>query len=309
MARAARRGRIARIRHMAEYSALRQFAVAGFLMRDFYSDTLMRLLRDGVLSTESTILVTCGGEFDRDTFVRCGFTKVTISNVDSRAHAPDFAPFEWRYEDAEQLTASDESFDFVVAHSGLHHCRSPHRALLEMYRVARRGVIVFEPRAGLITRIGQRLGFGQRYELAAVVANDMRFGGVENSEIPNFVYRWSPADVVQTISSFAPHAQHRFLFFHALRLPLGAVALRSRARHLLLRLLHPIAGIVGSAFPFLANNICFVVLKPSLPADLHPWLRLTDSGVKLNDQWVRSRFKTPDVATAATANGSDTPAR
>ena len=150
-------------------------------MRDFYSDTVMRLVRDGVLSTESTILVTCGGEVDRDTFVRGGFKKVTISNVDSRAHPPDFAPFEWKFEDAERLSAADESFDFVVAHSGLHHCRSPHRALLEMYRVARRGVIVFEPRAGLITRLGQRLGFAQQYELAAVAANDMRYGGVENT--------------------------------------------------------------------------------------------------------------------------------
>ena len=33
----------------------------------------------------------------------------------------------------------DGAFDFVVVHQGLHHCHSPHRGLLEMYRVARRG--------------------------------------------------------------------------------------------------------------------------------------------------------------------------
>jgi ubiquinone/menaquinone biosynthesis C-methylase UbiE len=53
----------------------------------------------------------------------------------------EFAPFSWSFQDAEQLSFEDEAFDYVFVHAGLHHCASPHRALLEMYRVARRGIM------------------------------------------------------------------------------------------------------------------------------------------------------------------------
>ena len=53
-----------------------------------------------------------------------------------------------------------------------HHCHSPHRGLLEMYRVARRGVLAFEPRDTRLVRLGVRLGFGQEYEIAAVAGKN-----------------------------------------------------------------------------------------------------------------------------------------
>src|SRR6266851_8888773 len=58
--------------------------------------------------------------------------------------------------------------------SGAAYCHSPHRGLLEMYRVARRGVLAFEPRDTRLVRLGVRLGFGQEYEIAAVAENGLR---------------------------------------------------------------------------------------------------------------------------------------
>ncbi len=77
-------------------------------------------------------------------------------------------------QDVERLGFTDRAFDFVVVHQGLHHCHSPHRGLLEMYRVARRGVLAFEPRDTRLVRLGVRLGFGQEYEIAAVAENGLR---------------------------------------------------------------------------------------------------------------------------------------
>jgi SAM-dependent methyltransferase len=78
-----------------------------------------------------------------------------------RGRAPvrvaEFAPFLWSFQDAERLTFAENEFDFCIVHSGLHHCYSPHRALLEMYRVARVGLLVFEPRDGALVRLGMRL--------------------------------------------------------------------------------------------------------------------------------------------------------
>src|SRR5688572_24937831 len=125
-------------------------------MRDLYLDVLEELLRQGHLRRDMKILVLCGGPRDRQAFLHCGFNDVTISNLDSRVRGDEFAPFQWSFQDAEKVTFEDDSFDFCVAADGLHHCQSPHRGLLELYRVARRGVIVLEPRDNLLTRIDRK---------------------------------------------------------------------------------------------------------------------------------------------------------
>jgi ubiquinone/menaquinone biosynthesis C-methylase UbiE len=243
-------------------------------MRDFYADTLANLLRRGEISLDDSILVTCGGKVDRDVILSFGFKKVTITNVD-RQFGPDvFAPFSWEFQNAESLTYADSSFDLVISHSGLHHCRSPHRALLEMYRVAGKGVLVFEPRDGFLLRLGVKLGFGQDYELAAVVGNDERCGGVTNSIIPNYVYRWTKREVEKTIRSHAPETRHRLEYFYALRIPTGALSQKTRKLHLHIANIIGLFAGIAAIFPFMANNIAFFIAKPQLPRDLQPWLRI-----------------------------------
>lgn len=150
-------------------------------MDDFYSETLRRLLNDGWMGLDSSVLVVCGAGYDRDVFHGLGFRRVTISNLDSRLASridrSEFAPYPWSLQDVESLGFEDGAFDFVVVHQGLHHCHSPHRGLLEMYRVARVGVLAFEPRDTRLVRLGVKLGFGQEYEIAAVAGNGLRRAG------------------------------------------------------------------------------------------------------------------------------------
>ena len=188
-------------------------------MERFYRDVVEQLIKENVLDPGMTVLVVCGGEIDRTVFQKAGLKNVVISNLDVRLKGNEFAPFEWSFQDAEALTFEDSSFDFCVVHSGLHHCHSPHRALLEMYRVARKGILVFEPYDNFTTRLGVSLNLGQEYEHAAVFYNDCAYGGVKNSIIPNYVYRWTKREIVKTVSTFAPHGKHRFRFIHKLRLP------------------------------------------------------------------------------------------
>src|ERR1700754_1642004 len=188
-------------------------------MNDFYLQTLRELLNDGWLRLDSSVLVVCGGGYDRDIFYTLGFRHVTISNLDSRLTGDEFAPYPWSRQDAENLDFEDGTFDFVVVHQGLHHCRSPHQGLLEMYRLARRGVVAFEPRDTRLVRLGVRLGFGQEYEVAAVAGNGLQFGGGGDSATPNFVYRWTKREIEKTIHTFAPEGRARFRYFSALRVP------------------------------------------------------------------------------------------
>ena len=52
---------------------------------------------------------------------------------------------EYRKENAESLSFDDGSFDFVLCKESYHHFPRPMKALYEMLRVARRGVLMIEP--------------------------------------------------------------------------------------------------------------------------------------------------------------------
>jgi SAM-dependent methyltransferase len=261
-------------------------------MTDFYTDTLRSLLKKGVLSPEMRILILCGGQLDREVLKRCGFRNVLISNLDTRMEGNEFAPFLWSRQDAEQLTFADNEFDFCIVHSGLHHCYSPHRALLEMYRVARVGLLVFEPRDGILVRLGVRVNVGQEYEVAAVFGNDMRFGGVKNSEFPNYVYRWTPNEVRKVIKSCAPIGNHKFAFFYALRVPWSRLRLlRNRVYLAGVVAVLPVLKVLSLFLPAMCNNFGFLVLKPRIPDDLFPWLAVENGRVTLNREWVCARYK------------------
>lgn len=260
-------------------------------MRDLYSDVLIDLLSRSVLRRDMRVLVLCGGKRDQGALQNVGFKHVTISNVDSRMRGDEYAPFQWSFQDAEKVDYPDESFDFCIAADGLHHCQSPHRALLELYRVARVGLLVLEPRDNLLTRIAVRLGYGQEYEAAAVHANAGDFGGVRNTEVPNYVYRWTEREIEKTINSYAPWGKHQFLYWYKLRVPWPALRMRrNKAKLLLTSMAFPVLRVFTWIFPGQSNNFGFAVLKPRIPADLQPWIQRRDGQMKLDRAWMAQRY-------------------
>jgi SAM-dependent methyltransferase len=265
------------------------------MVRDFYDDVVDELVRDGVLHTGMSVLVVCGGRTDTQALRRCGFRDVVISNLGARPKGGDLEPFGWSEQDAERLAFDDDSFDLCVVHSGLHHCYSPHRALLEMYRVARQAVLLFEPYDNLLTRVGVRLGIGQEYEYAGVAGEWGRAGhrgGVADTTIPNFVYRFTEREIVKAVHSFAPYARHDIRFFHRMRIPWGQLRRRrNRALYLAVRLAQPALRLVEACAPRQSNNFAALIRKPDLSRSLHPWLRRGDDGVEVDGDWLAARYR------------------
>jgi SAM-dependent methyltransferase len=262
----------------------------GPVKEEFYFETVRRLLDESWLLADHEVLVVAGGEADREVLVAAGATTVTISNLDERMQGDEFAPYRWSFQDAENLTYPDESFDVCVVHQGLHHCRSPHRALLEMYRVARFGIVVFEPQETLLTRLGVRLGIGQQYECAAVAGNDLRWGGVQNTAIPNFVYRWTEREVRKCLAANDPTGEPRIRCFFDLRVP-GAVAHRMRtpSARAIARVAVPAARLALRFAPSQANAIAIVADKLDPSNDLHPWLEVDELGPRPDAAWFQGR--------------------
>ncbi|PYK98877.1 MAG: hypothetical protein DME19_10830 [Verrucomicrobia bacterium] len=261
-------------------------------MNGFYTDTLLHLLSNDLVRRDMRILVVCGGEHDKQALEHSGFRNVTISNLDARMNGKEFAPFTWSFQDAEKIAFRDNEFDFCIVHDGLHHCRSPHRALLEMYRVARCGLLVFEPRDSLVARLGLLLNFSQEYEVSGISWNEFTYGGVQNTEIPNHVYRWTEREVKKTISSFAPWGRHEYLFFYRLRVPwMRLRALRNKLWLTAAYAALPFLRLFTWIFPKQCNNFAFAVFKPAVPQNLHPWIEHRDGEFRINRPWLQKRYR------------------
>lgn len=174
-----------------------------------------RVLRNCVqsmgLDLMSDVLVAGGSAEDGRTLHRIGFTRVTLSNLlDPRpSEQADLNDAEMRTVrvDAEAMELADNSYDLVLAHEVLHHCRSPHKALLEMLRVSRKHVILLEPNNSFSMQVLLRLRFSFPYELPAVIASGFQTGDVRDSSIPNYIYRWNAVDVYQTTASYLAESE------------------------------------------------------------------------------------------------------
>ena len=223
----------------------------------FYRRVVGELLEQGVLSRDLALVVVGGGELDRSVLAAHGLENVTLTNLD---------PAKGEVEDAEALSYADGSFDFGIVSAALHHCRSPHRALLELYRVSRAGVLALEARDSTLMRLANRLGVAEEYELTVVAAEGFRAGGVANSAVPNYVYRWTEREVEKTIRSAAPERRHRFLWFRELELPLSVLEATGKSAWRAAR--WPLRALV-TVLPGQANLFAFAVLK----GDLQPWMR------------------------------------
>jgi ubiquinone/menaquinone biosynthesis C-methylase UbiE len=260
---------------------------------EFVKKTMETLLSEGVLTKSSSVLAICAGGPEYRLFSSLGFKQVTISNLDSNKSEGDrFNDYSWAFQDAENLTASDGAYDLVFVSDGLHHCRSPHRALLEMLRVARKGVIVFESRDGLLLRKAESMGMVETYEIAAVAGNSFEAGGVNNTDIPNFVYRWTEREFEKAISSFDPTSQHRFRYFYSLELPHERMRqYKGLGKRLQYRVATIAAKVFGALFPRQGNSFAMICMKPDPGQGLWPWIELGQKGPTISRSYVQERYR------------------
>jgi SAM-dependent methyltransferase len=241
---------------------------------------------------DQSVLVIGAEQNDLEVFQDLGFTRVTLLNLGGR-HSALGPGWSFVQGDGHALPFPDASFDAVVAHATLHHCRRPHAVVLEMYRVAKRCAVFIEARDSFLMRLAERFGFTQSYEVTAVHYNDGRRGGVDDTAVPNYIYRWTERDLEKTIATFAPHVQHRFHYRYGVALPQTPAAMRrAPVRAVIvsfLRLLvRPLSAILGRQ----GNLFGAKIDKPEGLAGLHPWLTIDMQGeVGLDRDWAHSHFQ------------------
>lgn len=233
-----------------------------------------QVIRAAGITEEQSILIVCGGPFDIELLRGMGFRNVTISNLDER-YDEQARPFVWSRQDAEGLTFSDGTFDWVLVHAGLHHCRSPHKALIEMYRVARCGALIIEARDSFVMRVAAILGFTIHYEIEAVSTNEWVRGGLRNGPVPNFIYRWTEREVRKTIESAFPNRINNVSFYYGMRTP-AMLEMSSTVRRILAAPLWLGLRAFQFVLPRQCNSFGFVIR----PNGLKPWMNAEGTALR-----------------------------
>jgi SAM-dependent methyltransferase len=221
---------------------------------------------------EAPMLVLGGGQEDVDILTACGVKQLVMSNIDSRDLALD----------AENIALPDESYDAVFAHAVLHHCRSPHKAVGEMVRVARKHMFFLEPNDSWALRLLVRLKLSFPYELAAVAAHEYAEGGMRNGPIPNYIYRWTGHEVEKCVAAYHPERRirvwaHPYWDFYVNEYELvnrkesrvGKLSEAVRPQNLI-RMLHAAQALLNVLPPLRAQgNKFFCAISKG---ELHPWI-------------------------------------
>lgn len=255
---------------------------------NFYEQTIQRAIQKLILNTSDRILVVAGGYTDRATFLKNKFNDVTITNLDYREGARDYEPYKYENQDAENLSYANDEFDWVFVHAGLHHCASPHKALCEMLRVAKKGIGVFEARDSFLNRLSNNLKMVPEYELEPSVLSGGEYGGWKNTHIPNYVYRWTEREVQKTVNSFLPHYIHKYYFYYGLRIPTERLSMSTspvkRAMGSFAKMIGPLFRLV---FPKQGNCFGFFVTKYGM---LQPWLKMEEVNILFNLDYCKREF-------------------
>jgi len=128
-------------------------------------------------SDQNLLNVCCGSGMEAEYFANLGtnlfgldLSLVALQQAKERARRFGFI-FKTIEGDAENLPFKAGSFDFVFVHDGLHHLAKPEKAIIDMARVARKGIFFSEPADAFITRIAVKLGLAGDYEEAGNYVN------------------------------------------------------------------------------------------------------------------------------------------
>ncbi len=170
--------------------------------KKFYKKQVLKFISN----KDSQILVLGAGTLDQNIFNEIGYKNVTFSNIEnSNEKGLNF------YNNIHNIKINSNTYDYCVAHACIHHSSKPHLAILELYRVCSKGALIIEANDSLISRLACKFNFSEEYEISAVKKNKIK-GGVDNTNIPNYVYRWTEREIIKLLNSYRPDLKHRIFF-------------------------------------------------------------------------------------------------
>ena len=173
------------------------------------------------ISTDKKILVVGANYKDVIIFSALGYKNILFSNLflddfkrdmlENKEYMKIFENINIKEINMANIPFEDNSFDFCTTSASLHHCSKPHSALLEMYRVSKKGVIFIEGRDSLLSKLLTKAGILEEYEYSSIDEDQAQNkGGMDGTIIPNYVYKWTEREVEKLIKSYCPTKEHLY---------------------------------------------------------------------------------------------------
>ena len=174
----------------------------------FYQNQILKFL-----NKSKSILVLGASSDEASLFYKLQFKRVTLSNIDlAQLKGAEKYKFKKIKIDFRNLfKIKNNSYDYVVVHASIHHTSRPHNILLEMYRIAKHGILIIESNDSFVMRLSVKLNFSEDFEKSALNENTY-VGGVDGSNIPNYVYRWTEREIKKLFYSYQPDKKINIIF-------------------------------------------------------------------------------------------------
>ena len=175
---------------------------------EFYQNQILKFL-----NKSKSILVLGASSYEAILFHKLQFKIVTLSNIDlAQLKGAEKYKFKKIKIDFRNLfKIKNNSYDYVVVHASIHHTSRPHNILLEMYRIAKHGILIIESNDSFVMRLSVKLNFSEDFEKSALNENTY-VGGVDGSNIPNYVYRWTEREIKKLFYSYQPDKKINIIF-------------------------------------------------------------------------------------------------
>ena len=181
---------------------------------NFYKTNLVKFI-----PKDKKILVASPNEFEIEMYLELGYLNITFGEFD----ISQLEIFKNKYSSNKRLNFkrvdllnidfNDLEFDYSITQATLHHLSKPHQGLLELFRVSRFGTLIIEGNDNFIMKLASNYNFSEEFEHSSVKNGK---GGLMETGVPNYIYRWSENEVKKVICSFEPSKKHNLIFKYGL---------------------------------------------------------------------------------------------
>ena len=214
------------------------------------------------LNKKDSVLLVGASNEEAKIFLELNYEKLTLSYYDDEQKNGflklGFVEGENLFKiDIRSIPFEDNKFDYVFTHATIHHVDLPHLAITELYRVSQKGCLIIESNDSLVMRIASKLGFSENFEVSAIKNGT---GGVLNSKIPNYVYRWTEREINKLFYSFKPEFIHKIAFSYYYDFQNSALENNS-IKKIIKKLINIFLKIYFIFFPNQKNIVSFFISK------------------------------------------------
>ena len=180
----------------------------------FYKSNILKYF-----DKNAEILVIGASTREAEIFFELGYKNVTFGyygekeNEQFKKNLSLYQSYETLQIDCRKITFPDEHFDYAFTHATIHHIDLPHLAITEMYRVSKLGALIIEGNDSFVMRMAYKFGFSENFEISSTLKNGQ--GGLLDTGIPNFIFRWTENEIFKLLNSYNPQIIHKVIFLYS----------------------------------------------------------------------------------------------